>query len=229
MKRAVIFVNGNLSDLSQAKNIITDKDALIAADGGVKHILKLGLTPHLVIGDFDSISTSLQKKLTKIRKEQKSLFPTMLIKYPRKKDKTDFELAIDLVLKRKYNQIIIFGILGDRIDHLLANIFLLAKIQTENKSIKIKIIEGNKEIYIVNKEIIINGQIGDEVSLIPISAKLEGVVAEGLKYQLNNESLSFGSTRGISNVLNKTLAKITVIDGTALVTYLRKQHLRDDK
>lgn len=228
MKRAVIFANGNLSDLSQAKNIITNEDCLIAADGGVKHILKLGLIPHIIIGDFDSISPALLKKLTKICKEQKSLFPTM-IKYPKKKDKTDFELAIDFVLDRKYNQIIIFGILGNRIDHFLANIFLLTKIQTENKSIKIKIVEGKKEIYILNKEIIINGQIGDEVSIIPISEKLKGIVTDGLEYQLKNETLFFGSTRGISNVLNKTSAKITVIDGVALITYLRKYNLNNHK
>ena len=145
MKRAIIFVNGNLSDLSQAKSIITNGDCLIAADGGVKHVLKLGLVPQVVIGDFDSISTSLQKKLKKLKIEW--------IQYPRKKDKTDFELAIDLVLDRKYSQIIIFGILGDRVDHFIANIFLLAKIQTENESIKIKVVEGNKEMYILNKEI----------------------------------------------------------------------------
>lgn len=211
MKRAVIFANGNLSDLSQARNIITDDDCLIAADGGVKHILKLGLTPQIIIGDFDSISVSLRKKLAKKKIE--------LIKYPTNKDKTDFELAINLVLERKYQEIIIFGIFGDRIDHFLANIFLLAKIQTENKSIKIKIIEGNKEMYIFDKEIIVNGQIGDEVSIIPVSEKLTGVVTDGLEYQLKNETLFFGSTRGISNVLNKTSAKITATDGTALLTH----------
>jgi len=221
MKRAIIFANGNLSDLSQAKNIITNEDCLIAADGGVKHVLKLGLTPQIIIGDFDSISPTLIG--------QSRLSPTTLIKFPRKKDKTDFELATDYCLEKKFQEIIIFGILGDRIDHMIANIFLLAKIQTENKSIKIKIIEGKKEIYILNKEIIINGQTGDEVSIIPVSGKLEGIVTEGLYYRLIDDTLSFGSTRGVSNVMNKTSAKITVINGIALIIYLRKQHLRGDK
>lgn len=212
MKQAVIFANGNLSDLSQAKNIITNEDCIICADGGVKHVLKLGLTPHAVIGDFDSISTSLQKKLARKKIE--------LIKYPKKKDETDFELAINFALEKKCHQIIIFGILGDRIDHLMANIFLLAKIQTENESVKIKIFEGNKEIYILNKEIIINGQIGDEVSLIPISKMLQGVITDGLEYPLKNETLVFGSTRGVSNVMNKTLAKITISKGVALIVIL---------
>jgi len=218
MKRAVIFVNGNLSDLSRAKKIITKEDFLIAADGGVKHILKLGLVPQTIIGDFDSTPKNILKNIGRTRRSA----PTKIIKYPTKKDETDFELAIDYCLEKKFNEIIIFGILGDRIDHLLANILLLAKIQTKNPKTKIKVIEGKKEIYILNKEIIINGQIGDEVSIIPVSEKLEGIVTDGLEYQLNNESLSFGSTRGISNVLNKTSAKIIVTDGIALVVHLRK-------
>ncbi len=214
MKRAVIFANGNLSNLSRAKEIITSQDYLICADGGVKHALKLGLVPQTIIGDFDSVPPFLLG--------QSRLSPTTLIKYPTKKDKTDFELVIDYCLEKKFQEIIIFGILGDRIDHFIANIFLLAKIQTENKFVKIKIVEGNKEIYILNKEIVINGKIGDEISIIPVSAKLEKVVTDGLEYQLNNETLFLGSTRGISNVLIKTSAKITVIDGVALITYLRK-------
>ncbi|MEK7494988.1 MAG: thiamine diphosphokinase [Patescibacteria group bacterium] len=218
MNRAIIFINSNLSDLSQAKKIIKKIDYLIAADGGIKHILKLGLTPNVIIGDFDSIPPSLMIKLTKICKEQKFLFPT-IIKYPTKKDKTDFELAIDYCLEKKFQKIIIFGVLGDRIDHMLANIFLLAKVQTENRMVKIKIIEGKKEIFILNKEVVINGQIDDEVSIISVSEQLEGVTTEGLYYRLIDDTLSFGSTRGISNVMNKKIVKITVTKGTAVVEH----------
>lgn len=211
MQRAIIFSNGNLSNIDQVKKIITKKDFLIAADGGVKYIFKLGLNPDVVIGDFDSVSTTLQKKLDKQK--------IKLIKYPRKKDETDFELTINFILEKEFKEIIIFGILGDRIDHFLANIFLLAKIQTENQNIKIKIIEGNKEIYILNKEIIIYGKVGDEISIVPISQKLKGVTTKGLYYRLIDETLSFGSTRGVSNVMTKTLAKITVSAGTAVVEH----------
>ncbi|MBI5123323.1 thiamine diphosphokinase [Candidatus Roizmanbacteria bacterium] len=215
MKRAVIFVNGNLSDLSQAKKIITKEDCLIAADGGVKHVLKLGLVPQVVIGDFDSTPKNIFKKIGRTRRSA----PTKIIKYPTKKNKTDFELAIDYCLEKKFQEIIIFGIFGDRIDHLMANIFLLAKTQIENKSVKIKIVEGKKEIFILNKEIVINGKINDEVSIIPVSEKLEGTTTEGLYYRLIDDTLFFGSTRGVSNVLNKTSAKITVANGIALVVY----------
>ncbi|MFA6016903.1 MAG: thiamine diphosphokinase [Patescibacteria group bacterium] len=218
MTRVIIFANGNLSDVSRAKKIIKKEDFLIAVDGGANYFKKLKLTPNIVIGDMDSIKPELLKKYTKMGKEQKSLFPT-IIKHPRKKDKTDFELAIDYCLDKKYQEIIIFGILGDRIDHLLANILLIAKIQTENQTIKIKIIEGKKEIFVLNKEIIINGKIGDEISIIPISEKLEGITTDGLSYRLIDDTLFFGSTRGVSNVMNKTLMKIILSKGVALIGY----------
>ncbi|VVA43657.1 Thiamine diphosphokinase [Candidatus Roizmanbacteria bacterium] len=215
MKRAIVFVNGNLSNLSQAKKIVKKTDCLIAVDGGAKHILKLGLTPQIIIGDFDSTPKNILKNIGRTQRSA----PTKIIKYPRKKNKTDFELAIDLCLKRKFKEIIIFGILGNRIDHMIANIFLITKIQTENQTIKIKIIEGKKEIYILNKEITINGKIGEEVSIIPISEKLEGITTEGLEYQLENKDLIFGSTRGISNVMNKKITKIFVKKGVALIEH----------
>ena len=215
LKRVIIFVNGNLSNITRAKEIIFKEDYLIAADGGVKYILKLGLIPNVVIGDFDSTPVSLQKKL---RKGQACLSPTMWIKYPVRKDKTDFELVIDYCLEKKFQEIIIFGILGDRIDHLIANIFLLTKVQTENKLVKIKIFEGHQEMYILNKEIDINGQIGDEVSIIPIT-KLKGIVTNGLEYKLSNEIVPLGTTRCISNKLTKTVARIIITSGTALITH----------
>ena len=135
-----------------------------------------------------------------------------------------------IVLKKKFKEIIIFGIFGDRIDHLFANILLLSNLQTKKLPIKIKIIEGDKEIFIFDKKIIINGLIGDEVSIIPLN-KLIGVTTNGLEYRLNNEELNFGSTRGISNVLNKKSVTITAKDGIALVihSYLRKKNLRNNK
>lgn len=214
MKRAIIFVNGNLSNIGQAKNIIEKEDCLIAADGAAEHIIKLGLVPNVIIGDMDSISQNLLG--------QSRLSPTILIKYPTKKDKTDFELAVDYCLENKFEEIIIFGILGDRIDHFIANIFLITKIQSEKRSIKIKIIEDKKETYVLNEKIAISGQVDDELSIIPISSKLEGVVTNGLEYKLDNETLSLGSTRGISNVFNRSLITIKVKKGVALVIHLRK-------
>ena len=65
----------------------------------------------------------------------------------------------------------------------------------------------------------VDGNIGDEISIIPVSEKLEGVTTDGLYYRLINDTLSFGSTRGISNVMNKETVKITITKGVALVEH----------
>lgn len=214
MKRAIIFVNGNLSNTDQAKNIIEKDDCLIATDGAAEHIIKLGLIPSVIIGDMDSISTNLL--------ERSRLSSTILIKYPTKKDKTDFELAIDYCLENKFLEIVIFGVFGDRIDHFIGNILLMAKIKNEKKLTKIKIVEDKKEIYVLTEKIEIKGQVGDELSIISISSKLEGIITSGLEYRLDNETLSLGSTRGISNVFTNSLITIKVKKGIALVIHLRK-------
>jgi len=214
MKRAIIFVNGNLSNIDQAKNIIEKDDCLIATDGAVRYVRKLGLIPSVIIGDMDSISPNFL--------EQSRLSSTKIIKYPTKKDKTDFELAIDYCLENKFKEIIIFGVLGDRIDHFIANILLITKIQTDNRSIKIKTIENKKEIYILNEEITIKGKINDEISIIPISGKLEGVFTKGLYYRLIDDTLLLGSTRGVSNVFDNYLITIKIRKGIALVVHLRE-------
>lgn len=217
MKQAIIFANGNLSNISQAKKIITKDDYIVCADGGVKRVIRIGLIPHVIIGDFDSIPGDLRNKLSQYKIDW--------VKYPEKKDKTDFELAIDFVLKKKYKNIIIFGLLGDRLDHFLANIFLLEKIHTQNNSLKIKIIEGNKEAVFVNKELELKGNIGDLVSLIPLNNTIDDIKLYGLEYQLNNKPLLFGSTRGVSNTMTKKSAKIIIKKGIALIVHFKNHSI----
>lgn len=210
-RRAIIFANGNLSDFCRAKDIINKQDFIICADGGTNHAFRLGFKPDVIIGDFDSLSLKNYRQLIKQKVE--------CIKYPLKKDKTDFELAVNLALKRRFKSILIFGLLGDRIDHFLANIIFLSRVQSENKLAKIIIIEGNKELYILNKKIHLKGKIGDEVSIIPISERLDGIKTYGLQYKLDNGSLVFGTTRGVSNVMLVSSVAISIIKGTALVIH----------
>jgi len=215
MKRATVFANGNLSDISQAKKIIGRNDYIVCADGGVEKVLKMGLVPHVVIGDFDSLSKTIKKKLFSRKVE--------LIKYPVKKDKTDFELVMDYVIKKRFNEIIVFGLLGDRLDHFLANIFLLTKIFSQNKSLKLKIIEGNQVLFFVNRKFVLQGEAGDMVSLIPLTNDVQNILTEGLEYKLlANESLLYGQSRGVSNVMTKKKATIVFKKGILLVIHSKK-------
>src|SRR5579872_5848120 len=115
MKRAIIFYNGDLSDFRNAKKYVRPKDYIIGVDGGAKHILELGIKPDFIIGDLDSLAKADQKKI------EKDKIP--FIQYKKEKDETDSELALQYAIKNGYKQILLFGILGSRIDHMLTNIF----------------------------------------------------------------------------------------------------------
>ncbi|MCX8026222.1 MAG: thiamine diphosphokinase, partial [Thermanaerothrix sp.] len=95
-QRAVIFANGELADGEAVRSWLRPTDYLIAADGGLRHVQALGLQPHLVIGDLDSLSaeqvTALQTAGVQIER------------HPAEKDETDLELAIQYALRQGFKQ-----------------------------------------------------------------------------------------------------------------------------
>lgn len=209
MKRAIIFFNGDLSDLSQAKNYIKSTDYIICADGGAKHAAELGLKPNVLIGDFDSLSSNLQKKF-----QDKNI---EWLKFNTEKNETDSELALKFAIEKGYQTILLFGVFGTRLDHFLSNIFALTRLA--EKGIDVTIIEGKKEIKIIKEHLEIHGNIGDIVSLIPLQTDAKQITTDGLQYKLINENLLFGYSRGISNVLTKKTASITFTKGTLLIIH----------
>ena len=117
------------------------------------------------------------------------------------KDESDLELAIQSVVNRGYSRILIVGALGNRLDHTLANIFLLALPVLQNCEVRLD--DGQVAVFLIQKETQIIGKKGDLVSLIPINGPVSGVATEGLYYPLNEETLHPFFTRGISNHLTR--------------------------
>ncbi len=213
MKNAIIFLHGNLSDTSSIRNFLSEDSLILCADGGAEHARKIGLVPDVVIGDFDSISQS-----DRVLLEEKEV---TCISYPREKDYTDAELAVRYAVDQGADEIIITGLLGDRIDHMTANMFFLAELSGEKH---IRIIEKDQDISFVDRVIEIAGKKGDEISLIPIKSDCRGITTEGLYYPLSDASLPLGSTRGISNVMLSHKAKVTVTQGVLMVVHRRMRY-----
>jgi thiamine pyrophosphokinase len=212
MKRALIFYNGNLTDLSYAKRYITETDYIICADGGTEHALKLGLTPHTIIGDLDSLSKDTRKQLVKKQIDW--------VTFPKEKDETDSELALTYAMKKGYTNLLIFGLFGTRLDHMLTNIFALSYL--EEKGITVTFVEGKQEIRVTRNTITVNGNRGDLVSLVPLQSDIENVRTTNLAYKLMRENLHFGFSRGISNVMIAKKAEISITSGLLLVIHTRK-------
>lgn len=208
-KKAVVFCNGDLADLSRVRKHIDKKTLLVGCDGGTAHILALGLTPHVVIGDFDSISPKIVRALKGKDVEQ--------YRYPTDKLFTDSDLGVTLAMDRGCTEIILAGVRGTATDHFLGNIFMLAK--KKFASLDLKIIEGQEEILLVRTRVRIRGMKGDDLSLIAIGTDARGVTTKGLFYPLKNAVLQSGTAQGIRNKMTGKYAEITLKKGALLVIH----------
>ncbi|MCS6870830.1 MAG: thiamine diphosphokinase [Anaerolineae bacterium] len=214
MSDALIFLNGDLQDGKAVQAALSHADLpdrlIIAADGGLRHIYALGLRPDLVIGDMDSVSPD-QLARAKAEGAHIQTFPTH-------KDETDLELAVLAALARGCQRLWLFAATGDRLDQMISNVQLLALPQLANA--QAIIVSGAQRCWLARPPSTeVHGQIGDTLSLLPLSASARGIHTEGLYYPLRGEPLYFGTTRGISNVLTAPYARISFSEGLLLVIH----------
>jgi len=210
--RAVVFANGVIQEIRLVKPLIKEKDLIVSADGGLRYIRSLSLTPKLVIGDLDSVSQDDIEYLNDKNAE--------VLKFPTEKDQTDLEIALKELIKRGYKDILVIGALGGRIDQTLANLGLMSSLADDD--IRIEFDDGQEHIMLVRNHQVLFGKKGDTVSLIPQCSPVKGITTSGLRYPLNDESLFFGQTRGISNEMIGEKAEINITIGTILCIHIRK-------
>lgn len=215
MKRALIIANGELNALQPALMDLQPEDLVIAADGGAHCCLSMGITPHIVVGDFDSLPPEVMQNLLQAGVE--------MVRYPSRKDETDLELAFLHALKNQVTEILVYGALGARWDMTLANLMLPA--QPRFRDLRVKILDAYQEIRYVRggETSIIQGKPGDMLSLIPIKGPAEGITTQGLDYPLHQENLHFASPRGVSNVLLTDQASIYLDKGILICILIKRK------
>ncbi|MDK2799877.1 MAG: thiamine pyrophosphokinae [Clostridiales bacterium] len=205
--RGWIISNGSMGNYSFYKNKITQSDLIICADGGAIHAEKMGIIPHVIIGDLDSIENNCNNRM--LSKEVK------FIKYLTDKDETDTQLAVEYAIQNGCSEIILIGCLGSRFDHSFANVSLLKFILDRKR--KGMILNENNEIYLIDNCIQLKGKIGEKVSLLPITKEVNGITTDGLQYALQNAQMIFGIPNGVSNVFVQPNVKISIRKGLLLV------------
>ncbi|MEZ4709722.1 MAG: thiamine diphosphokinase [Caldilineaceae bacterium] len=213
MTRAIIFVNGLISDYARLAKLLRADDLLIGADGGARHAIKIGRLPHIVVGDMDSLSAA--------EVAQFAAQGVRLERHKPEKDQTDLELAIERALAEGATQIVLVGAQGDRLDQSLANLLILAQ---RDWPAHISVVENGQRAQIARggQTILLEGAPGDVVSAIPLSPRVTGITYRGLRYPLHNAELPLGSTRGISNELAAPSAAISIRSGLLLVTHIER-------
>lgn len=207
--KTLIITGGKINKNFAKKYLKSNKyDIIIAVDKGLETIDYLKLQPQYVLGDFDSVNTKI---LEKYKKQN-----IKIIKLNPEKDLTDTHSAIDLALKLKSTEITILGAIGTRLDHTMANIHILK--QALDKNIKAKIVNEKNEIELINKEIIIKKDDNYKyVSIIPLTTNVTGITIEGMKYIINDYTLSIGDSLGVSNEQIDKKAKISIKTGILVV------------
>jgi len=211
LQRIIIFANGELPELNIARLLLRNDDYIICADGGTHHALALNIQPNLVIGDMDSLEKPQWQNL------EKSGVSIEL--FPRDKNETDLELAINRAIKLVPKEIIIVAALGGRIDQTLANLALLSDIRLSTFDVRLD--DGLEEIFICRDQVQVQGRSGDIVSLIPWQGAVSNIQTKNLRWPLQNETLYSDKTRGISNEMTDNTASISIGLGLLLVIHRR--------
>ena len=213
--RAIIFANGQFPDVGSAHDVIRPDDLVIAADGGTHHALAAGVTPHVVIGDLDSISPD-----ERARVEAEG---GQIVRFSPHKDETDLELALHHAVRQGATEIVVLAALGGRLDQTVANLLLLAL--PVLRGLDVRVVEGPQTAFLIrggDGAALIEGQPGDTVSLIPLGGDAVGVTAVGLEWPLYEDRLRFGLARGVSNVLTAGQARVRVRQGLLLCVLTRQ-------
>ncbi len=193
---SLIMVNGEYSDDSWYKSRTHNFEYILCADGGANYARKFNITPNLIIGDMDSIT---EENISYFKQKN-----VEILTVPREKDFTDTQLSLYHMKNLGIKDVTIWGGVGDRLDHTLANIY--SAVDYVKNGMNVVFESPSLNIYIVLDKLALSGEIGDTVSILTLSEYAKGVNLEGFKYPLTEAKLEVFNPIGISNVLVKTEA-----------------------
>ena len=206
MDTCIIFCAGGFETLAEP---VQSGDFLMAADGGLVHLQKLGLTPDGILGDFDSLGYVPQDAKV----------------FPVEKDDTDAMLAVRQGLALGYRRFVIYGGLdGPRLDHTVANFQTLQFLADHGAT---GYLAGNTYMATVikNAGVRFSAEAKGILSVFCMGTDAAGVTIRGTKYTLENGTLSAGFPLGVSNHFVGQMAEISVENGSLLVLWDRENGL----
>jgi thiamine pyrophosphokinase len=204
LKKCIILANGKPPE----KKIISffqkkEFNTLICADGGANSALKMNLIPDYIIGDLDSISNEAIRKFKNTSR---------IIRIKRQND-TDVEKSIKHALKLKFNETLLMGVTGNRLDHTFCNLGIVIKFFPR---IKIALIAENSYLKPYTGDTLLKTCPGETVSIYGLDKRTK-IISKGLKYELKNISLPFGEKESTSNVVKGSEVKLEISNGVVFV------------
>ena len=202
MKRCVIVGGADINNYEYIRGRFQHDDFVVFCDSGLKHLKALQVNPSLIVGDFDS--------------HDNPNLDVETIVLPCEKDDTDTVFAVKEALKRGFDDFLLIGVIGARLDHTLGNVSILLYLDSLGK--KGKIIDDYSEMEIVSSEPTCIDDSFSYFSLLNISGTAKGITIENAKYPLDNAEITCEYQYGTSNeVLPGKIAKVSVSEGKLLL------------
>lgn len=202
MKRCVIIGGAEIRNYNKIRRYLKDDDFNIFCDSGLRHKENLGIQAHLIIGDFDSYVKPHSDVET--------------IELPCEKDDTDSVFAVKEAVKRNFDDFLLIGVIGGRLDHTLGNVSVLLMLDSLSKTAKI--VDDYSEMEILSKETVYIDDSFDYFSLLNVSGIAKDITIENAKFPLQNAEITCEYQYGISNeVIPGLTAKASVGEGRALL------------
>lgn len=206
MKRCVVIGGADIINYAEIKKYLSSEDFYIFCDCGLRHSVGLSVKPDLIVGDFDS-------------SENPDLDIETIV-LPCEKDDTDTVFAVKEAIKRGFEDFVILGATGQRLDHTLGNVSILKMLF--DKGFKALIADDYCEMQAVGREVQHISDSFSYFSLINVFGKTTGINVKNAKYPLDNAEISCDYQYGVSNeVIKGRIAEVSVEDGTLLLIKVR--------
>ena len=207
MKRRCVIVGGaRIRNYQTLWEYLNPDDFNIFCDGGLSHQDALGITPHLIVGDFDS--------------HENPHLDVETIVLPREKDDTDTVYAVKEAVKRGFDDFLLLGAAGGRLDHTLGNLSILLSLHAQGR--RALLVDDYSEMEVVGREPAYIDGTFPYFSLLNISGTARGVTIEDAKYPLRDAEILCTYQYGVSNeVLPGRRARVSVADGGLLLVRVR--------
>ncbi|MDP2365302.1 MAG: thiamine diphosphokinase [Ignavibacteria bacterium] len=204
MKRCIIIANGK-SPTKKVVDYFIEKgfSTIFCADGGANSAKKIGITPNFIIGDLDSVDTSTLKYF----KSKSTIIKN------KKQNNTDVEKCLKFAIRKKYDEAVLLGVTGNRLDHTIGNLGIVLKFF---KKIKTHIVAENSFLTPYNNFISLSSKEGETISIYAFDNKTS-ITSNGLKYPLKNSKLPFGIKESTSNVSISSLIELKINGGIVFV------------
>ena len=202
MKRCVIVGGAGINNYDYIRSRLCADDYIVFCDSGLMHFEPLQVEPSLIVGDFDS--------------HDNPYLDVETIVLPCEKDDTDTVFAVKEAIKRGFDDFLLIGVVGARLDHTLGNVSILLYLDSIGK--KGIVIDDYSEMEIVSNEPACVNDSFAYFSLLNISGTAKGITIENAKYLLDNAEITCEYQYGVSNEVTPGMtAKVTVKEGKLLL------------